>query len=591
MHFGKYPFYSCKISIGNSKLSVFNIGANGKGRSFEYSMASGYAEFMERLQNLVLLPNKKYALNKYLNTLSVDSKYVNTLNNNDLILDYIYDKSEEIWSIDAIISYCKVDLLNLLCLKNEGDLLNLFKDKLKIEEGIMIPFYSVNDNSERLLPINIISSTTASNGMCAGNTPEEALVHGFCEIFERYVAKIIYYNEITPPTISFEYFENTPVYEELIYIMNNSNCEIIIKDCSLGKGFPVIGVLFIDQSNQKYNFKLGSDFIPYIALERCLTEIYQGGNIKLLPNFIIDFKDNFLNSFMNNFIDHNFQRFIIDHSGYWPVSLFLNKPSYEFEGFDGNCGKSDVKDLDYCIAVVKNEGYNIYIRDNSILGFPTYYIVIPGFSQLINSAELYGLSLFKKTYFDISINELHSITKEKAAKIAFAIDENYFLMKYYNRNYLIDSTFYNENQDLLNLDVEILAFMLFYFVGKMDKAKIYMDLFLKDKDRNTYQYYYAISDFLYFKYEKKMTLEEVRSILYKMYGTSLTEEVVLDVIDSDKILNYYDFPNCFNCEKCPVEITCSLKYVLMIQKKMQLISKKNAIKQIDISKIINHNGS
>ena len=88
-----------------------------------------------------------------------------------------------------------------------------------------------------------------------------------------------------------------------------------------------------------------------------------------------------------------------------------------------------------------------------------------------------------------------------------------------------------------------------------------------------------------------MTLEEVRSILYKMYGTSLTEEVVLDVIDSDKILNYYDFPNCFNCEKCPVEITCSLKYVLMIQKKMQLISKKNAIKQIDISKIINHNGS
>lgn len=32
-------------------MSVFNIGTNGKGRSYDFSLASGYAEFMERFQN------------------------------------------------------------------------------------------------------------------------------------------------------------------------------------------------------------------------------------------------------------------------------------------------------------------------------------------------------------------------------------------------------------------------------------------------------------------------------------------------------------------------------------------------------------
>lgn len=50
-YFGNNQFHSCRISIGNSDISSLNIGSNGKGRSFEYSLASGYAEFMERLQN------------------------------------------------------------------------------------------------------------------------------------------------------------------------------------------------------------------------------------------------------------------------------------------------------------------------------------------------------------------------------------------------------------------------------------------------------------------------------------------------------------------------------------------------------------
>ena len=48
-------FYSCRVTLGNDGLIPLNIGTNGKGRNFEYSMASGYAEFIERLQNRLLL--------------------------------------------------------------------------------------------------------------------------------------------------------------------------------------------------------------------------------------------------------------------------------------------------------------------------------------------------------------------------------------------------------------------------------------------------------------------------------------------------------------------------------------------------------
>ena len=49
-------FCSCRISLANGGDT--SIGTNGKGMRMDYALASGYAEFMERLQNRVLVyPN------------------------------------------------------------------------------------------------------------------------------------------------------------------------------------------------------------------------------------------------------------------------------------------------------------------------------------------------------------------------------------------------------------------------------------------------------------------------------------------------------------------------------------------------------
>lgn len=443
------------------------------------------------------------------------------------------------------------------------------------------PFF-VNNNEERLLPMELLMDMTGSNGMCAGNTKEEALVQGFCEIFERYVARELYYNEITPPDIPLSYFEGTPVYDELLYVKKNSNFEVVVKDCSLQNRFPVIGVLFIDQMNQRYNFKLGADFIPYVALERCLTEILQGGNsIPTLPIKLFSIKGDLKDNQLNESIDYNFQKIIMNHSGYWPISLLSKKSTYEFVGFNNLLGQSDKDDLSYSIDLVKNLGYNIYIRDNSILDFPAYYIVIPGISQ-INTKKMY--EFYKIIFPKIEVKKLYSINFDKAKLLVHLIDNNYcYLSKCFDYKNLY---LYNTDTNILELEIELLAFMLFFYLGDMCNAKKYLDLFLKSKKKPMYNYYYAVSDYLNLKYFQALSDEEVKFILQKCYEVSIVEEVISSCLNPGASFENSFFPNCFDCETCFVKKTCSYEYILTIHKKLHDFAKIKQIKQSSLSDII-----
>ncbi len=581
-HKGHYPFYSCRITIGNTSLRDLNIGTNGKGRSFEYSMASGYAEFMERLQNQILIDKRKFASRRFLDTLDPDSMYVKKIEAEGLTLDYVFDPEEAIWEIDRVIDTCKEDLMKMLCITSEEELHDFLKKDLEIEKCYVAPYYCVNDQDVRLLPIEILTGATGSNGMAAGNTPEEALVQGFCEIFERYVAFQLYYEQVVPPAIPFDYFKNTPVYKELLFLKENTNYEIIIKDCSLQKGFPVIGVLFIDSVSQTYNFKLGADFVPYIALERCLTEIHQGSETaRTLPLRLVDLDDNPTIEQLENGLDHNFQKILISHSGYWPVSIFSDQSSYEFKGFDPAWGKSDASDLQYCVNHLQKLGYTIYIRDHSILGFPSYHIIIPGFSQIVRKKELY--CLYKRSIVDMTQN-IGQIDREKAQKITKAIEENYELMKFYNYNYT-KTTFCNIDADLLELDLELFAFMLFYYCKEFVKAKLYMDRYLSDKERADETYYFAISDYIQFKHIKNYPIEKTLTILAKTYGNILAEEVAEDLKEPEKIFKYYNFPTCYRCEDCQVAETCSWWSLLRLYRSIRQYAETDPIRQIDLQKL------
>ena len=68
------------------------------------------------------------------------------------------------------------------------------------EKLITWPFYSVQEDRVVWIWRNY-AWEQGSNGMCAGNTPAEALVQGLSEIFERYAIQEVLAGNIIPPDI------------------------------------------------------------------------------------------------------------------------------------------------------------------------------------------------------------------------------------------------------------------------------------------------------------------------------------------------------------------------------------------------------
>lgn len=140
---------------------------------------------------------------------------------------------------------------------------------------VAIPFRDLTSEEIIYIPYNIFYMLVGSNGMAAGNTIEEAIFQGTCELYERYSAALIYYNRLTPPTIPHEFVkEKAPTFYNIIVDIENMGFRVVVKDFSINGQIPSIGVLLI--KDNKYRLNIGSDTCFEIALGRCLTEVYQG---------------------------------------------------------------------------------------------------------------------------------------------------------------------------------------------------------------------------------------------------------------------------------------------------------------------------
>ena len=173
--------YSTHIwMFGNKEL-----GTNGKGTTLKNAQASGYAEFIERLENQAFfkLTNKNFYY-------SPDEKICSVNNLSDLKKYFISEKF-----------LCDCNKMHKYIFDNNiTNLLDFNK------ETILVPFYDVFKNNVINLPIFIIQYLQCTNGMSAGNTPEEALVQGLSEICERYSMKQVIEKEIIMPDIPKEVY-------------------------------------------------------------------------------------------------------------------------------------------------------------------------------------------------------------------------------------------------------------------------------------------------------------------------------------------------------------------------------------------------
>ena len=114
----------------SGKFSPLNIGTNGKGTTYEYALASGYAEFMERLQNNMLFRGFKNAEKHNLSKMD-DCFYKKHLIEQGLTLDFLYDPKESDILMETEIENQFVFLKSLFPFINtKSDAIGFFKDYL-----------------------------------------------------------------------------------------------------------------------------------------------------------------------------------------------------------------------------------------------------------------------------------------------------------------------------------------------------------------------------------------------------------------------------------------------------------------------------
>lgn len=381
------------------------IGSQGKGVSRALSRASAYGEFIERLQNMILAAPFNFSPE----VLSQGP--------------FRFAPDERVLTADAVARqgggleavYAFHDAESTAQSPRGASLLKWLQafPGTDTEAFTSLPFCSLIDGVLRYVPWQALS-LYRSNGMCAGNTREEALVQGVSEILERHVNRLAIAGQVTPPDVPAAYLKRFKRPAAIIREIEKGGVyKVVVKDFSLGRFFPVLGVILISLKDQAYMVNFGAHPRFEIALERCLTEALQSYRVdsrlgkSLLPfSFLakpLPAPSNFINSVRLG-------------RGHFPGALFLKHPDYKFRKWrnPGPDNKAMLRDL---LLFVKGLGLDVLVRDKSFLGFPAYQVLIPGMSEVEEPVDIFLPSAILRTEVGELMRDIPRLSPEQCDKL------------------------------------------------------------------------------------------------------------------------------------------------------------------------------
>lgn len=580
--------FSCRITVDNPGFSELNIGTNGKGLTEEYALASGYAEFMERLQNKFLINEAMRFAGRIEGEQPLPFRFFP-----DEILTSESDTTEFTNLISEIFPSCKNEAETFLR-QSGGAKIKYRKLPYACLTSHTHPKEDKGEKQCRLeyLPITLVRGNS-STGMCAGNTPSEAIMQGICEIYERYVLQQIYLRPVTPPSFPKDYFNGTEAGKRLEEL-RREGYTFEVKDMSLGKNLPVIGLILTDP-NGATMVRLGSDPDAGIALERCITEIFQGDNRGIEKAFIdyintppLTDRDNSFSTFR-----HEYRKSLKDGTGRYPEELFMSEPTYPLSEWAHRRSDSSDADLKEEISRLSRNGFRLLVRDNSFLGFCTYHVYIPGLSEqhpdLMPVVEDYLGSLSRDSDGNLSedasdIWPLYNIKGRikvtgDAIKLAGFVEE-----RYANDTEIKLAPWNTAAGNRINKN--LLLFLLNTHDRSYDKAAEWLSRFISEREKvglNDNDYFKCWRDTLMLKASPDNN--ELREHISQAYPKELSEEVGKEISEPDVMRNFR-FPTCFNCRECPLTEECRFKAVVKLERWLQKAQTENEIDQTGLFDIM-----
>lgn len=563
-------FYSSRIKIGNYSLGNRDLGTNGKGMSFSYALASAHGEFMERMQNQAIIRSHAFSY-KRSRFVEKNADYQSFLQKNGLLLDFQYAPDEEYVEITG--DNAK-DVLKHISVTDIDALIEHYKSR----KLTLLPFFNATKGTVEKLPYELIFLNCTSNGMCAGNTAKEALIQGISEIIERYILREMYHKGLSLPTIDDKYFEGTEILNKVSLLRKKygTNWSFQIKDCSLEKNYPAVGILMYNHVERKYLFHLGVDPSPITALERSLTEIYQGRNIAAVLD--MDFEIQYQMLHNAEISDAEFYKTCTTGSGHYPISILQEPKEMQFHGFDPAWGLSDDSDLLMLKRLIERDGYELFIRDVSFLDFPAYCVYIPGmteFRNVLNSSKEDFFSSKKAKAISTALN-LNDASTEDINNLIKEITKG--------QRFLSQIMEYDRNCFLTNYNFDFILAILYISIknyhSAYDHIKIYMQSFRGTPKEAIF--FSGLKDYLYCKMNGYNT--NTLSFLYS--DSTITS--ISDFAKGKSVFRYVPYIS-FDKIDWPSFILDHPDYLslLTLIKRMEQIYAKNTPNQMNLNSFFN----
>ncbi len=129
-------------------------------------------------------------------------------------------------------------------------------------------------------PLNWFKKLGEFNGTSAGNTEEESLLQGLCELVERHVCCLVDREQRVCKTIDQDDIDDT-VLKDLLAAFKREGVDIILKDFSLDMPVPTVGAVAWDSKTHPKSseivFTAGTASTAAKAAIRAVTEIAQLG--------------------------------------------------------------------------------------------------------------------------------------------------------------------------------------------------------------------------------------------------------------------------------------------------------------------------
>ena len=555
--------FSYHIQVKNAAT----ISSNGKGITQEFARASAYGELIERAQcGLYFYKFQSIYQDPLMNLQSFapDKKYVSLQELQEIgeWMDPIIEAYGSDLSREKIAQQCKM----YACTND---------DKI-----LTVPFLDIIQNKLVYLPVGFIEQIYSANGCCAGNTREEALVHGFSEILERRcdIAALMKGSGLPqiPNSVLSEY---STVKRIIDRIKNERIYDIAVFDLSEGYDFPVVATRIINKKTQGYVVNAAADPVLEIAIQRTLTEIFQGRNIKA---FSSSHSGRILKSIDDFPKNHNVLNLLESGNGIYTADFFAEEQlsSRTYTHFSDSRNKTNTELLATILDLFKSLNKPIYIRNNSFLGFPCYKIIIPGFSE--------------SRSFNLTANIQEYALAGQAAQVLRCPSEVsesdlYLLLMFYSKIQTAYSRRNNfgrlsglpisgpANQYQLYITLSYAAYRL----GKSKEAIMYIDKLLQLTllEENTRDYFRCVKQYLQLKADNYCS-KTIRTILYKFHQSEIANRLY-SLIDNN-YTPYKDYLlNCTHseCDSCILKQACSYQNCKTIIQRLGKTYNESAISQ------------